>query len=94
MATTGLKLLAASLALAALSTGCAIHSQAPVREIAYDFSDADFYDRAYAASPQDVTNHSEYQVVSSAEPVAAEATAADVETIDVLDHTVVDPAAE
>jgi len=32
--------------------GCAIHTQAPIREIAYDFSDRDFYDRAYASSPK------------------------------------------
>lgn len=33
------------------ATGCAVHSQAPIKEVAYDFSDADFYDRAYAPSP-------------------------------------------
>jgi hypothetical protein len=36
---------------AALLTGCSIRVQAPVREVAYDFSDADFYDRAYGPSP-------------------------------------------
>ena len=35
-----------------VSLGCAIHTQAPIREIAYDFSDRDFYDRAYAPSPK------------------------------------------
>ena len=35
----------------ASATGCAIRSQAPIKEVAYDFSDADFYDRAYAPSP-------------------------------------------
>ncbi len=32
-------------------TGCSIRVQAPIREVAYDFSDRDFYDRAYAPSP-------------------------------------------
>jgi hypothetical protein len=32
-------------------TGCSIRLQAPIREVAYDFSDRDFYDRAYAPSP-------------------------------------------
>jgi hypothetical protein len=36
----------------ASATGCAIRSQAPIKEVAYDFSDADFYDRAYAPSPE------------------------------------------
>ncbi|HHH12047.1 MAG TPA: hypothetical protein ENK23_08265 [Sorangium sp.] len=48
------KTLAAVLALAAfasVSAGCAIHQQAPIREVAYDFSDHQFYDRAYAPSP-------------------------------------------
>lgn len=35
----------------ASATGCAIRTQAPIKEVAYDFSDADFYDRAYAPSP-------------------------------------------
>jgi hypothetical protein len=35
-----------------MMSGCAIHSQGPIREVAYDFSDAHFYDRAYAPSPQ------------------------------------------
>ena len=45
-----------ALALAAVATfglgGCAIHMQAPIEEVAYDFSDSDFYDRAYAPTPQ------------------------------------------
>ena len=40
-----------ALALASVGTGCAIHTQAPIREVAYDFSDAEFYDRGYASSP-------------------------------------------
>jgi len=38
-------------AVATLSMGCAIHTQAPIKEVAYDFSDSDFYDRDYAPSP-------------------------------------------
>lgn len=41
----------AMLAVATMS-GCAIHSQGPIREVAYDFSDADFYDRGYAPAPE------------------------------------------
>jgi hypothetical protein len=51
----------------ALGSGCAIHSQAPIREVAYDFSDFHFYDRAYAASP-------EYQERAAAEAEASEPT--------------------
>jgi hypothetical protein len=36
---------------ASMATGCAIHAQAPIKEVAYDFSDRDFYDRSYAPSP-------------------------------------------
>ena len=39
-------------AVGLLTTGCSIRTQAPIKEIAYDFSDRDFYDRAYASSPQ------------------------------------------
>lgn len=42
--------LAAAVGLA--STGCSIRTQAPIKEVAYDFSDRDFYDRAYAPSPK------------------------------------------
>ncbi len=38
--------------MAGLSSGCAIHFQAPIKEVAYDFSDRDFYDRSYAPSPE------------------------------------------
>ena len=45
-----------ALCLAAAATfglgGCAIHMQAPIEEVAYDYSDSDFYDRAYAPTPQ------------------------------------------
>jgi hypothetical protein len=44
------RVVALAAALGALG-GCAIHSQSPVKEVAYDFSDRDFYDRAYAPSP-------------------------------------------
>ena len=46
--------------MTALGAGCAIHSQSPIKEIAYDFSDADFYDRAYAPSPQYAEGYVEY----------------------------------
>jgi hypothetical protein len=41
------------LAVVAASTlsGCVIRMQQPIKEVAYDFSDRDFYDRAYAPSP-------------------------------------------
>jgi len=39
------------LALGILVSACSITIQSPVREVAYDFSDRDFYDRAYAPSP-------------------------------------------
>lgn len=42
----------AGAAITALSSmGCSIHVQAPVREVAYDYSDYHFYDRNYAPSP-------------------------------------------
>lgn len=43
--------LVGALAAAVLVSGCSIRVQAPIREVAYDFSDRDFYDRAYAPSP-------------------------------------------
>lgn len=43
--------LVGALLMAAALSGCSIRIQAPVREVAYDFSDRDFYDRAYAPSP-------------------------------------------
>jgi hypothetical protein len=39
-------------ALASTTTGCAVHLMQPVKEVAYDFSDRDFYDRSYAPSPR------------------------------------------
>ena len=39
------------LAVTSVATSCAIHTQAPIKEVAYDFSDRDFYDRSYAPSP-------------------------------------------
>lgn len=36
---------------AAGASGCSFRIQAPIREVAYDFSDRDFYDRSYAPSP-------------------------------------------
>ncbi len=52
MGTLNVMLLLAVGMMAGLSSGCAIHLQAPIKEVAYDFSDRDFYDRAYAPSPQ------------------------------------------
>jgi hypothetical protein len=43
-----------------LGTGCAIHTQSPIKEIAYDFSDRDFYDRAYAPSPKYLETEDSY----------------------------------
>lgn len=45
------------LAVTSVATGCAIHTQGPIKEVAYDFSDRDFYDRAYAPSPNDPPVH-------------------------------------
>jgi hypothetical protein len=54
-------LASAGLIVAALSgLGCAIHTQAPIKEVAYDFSDYYFYDRAYAPSPQYAQSYEEY----------------------------------
>ena len=43
--------LAAAVVMTAMLAGCSISVQAPIREVAYDFSDRDFYNRAYAPSP-------------------------------------------
>jgi hypothetical protein len=63
----------------ALATGCAIHTQGPVKEVAYDFSDAALYDRAYAVSPQYETRDHEYAIVEgeAVAPVSAEVEADD-----------------
>jgi len=45
------------LAMTAVATGCAIQSQSPIKEVAYDFSDRDFYDRSYAPSPDYGPSH-------------------------------------
>ncbi len=37
---------------AGLMTGCAIHSQAPIKEVAYDFSDYESYGVAHGTSPE------------------------------------------
>ncbi len=56
-----LAMVAVALSMTAVGAGCAIHAQSPIKEIAYDFSDADFYDRAYAPSPQYAEGYVEYQ---------------------------------
>jgi hypothetical protein len=38
-------------AMAGILMGCSVHSQAPIQQVAYDFSDYDHYDRAHGASP-------------------------------------------
>jgi hypothetical protein len=60
--------LAGAVVMAALLAGCSIRVQAPIREVAYDFSDRDFYDRAYAPSPV-------YAEPSASAPVYAEPSA-------------------
>ncbi|MBW2529807.1 MAG: hypothetical protein JRI23_36865 [Deltaproteobacteria bacterium] len=56
------------------STGCSIRTQAPIKEIAYDFSDRDFYDRGYAVSPQYAQMEPVYvDAKPVAEPAAADA---------------------
>jgi hypothetical protein len=45
------KLACAAAMMAASLLGCSVHIQAPIKEVAYDFSDRDFYDRGYAPSP-------------------------------------------
>lgn len=57
----GLALAVVMGAVTMLGTGCAIHSQAPIKEVAYDFSDADFYDRGYATSPAYEDDYVEYR---------------------------------
>lgn len=47
-----MKLLTFALLLAAATTGCAVHSQAPIKEVAYDFTDYGYYDRQFGVSPQ------------------------------------------
>ena len=39
------------MALASVLGGCAVHSQAPIKEVAYDFSDSAYYDRPFGTSP-------------------------------------------
>jgi len=43
-------------ALAAALGGCAVHAQAPIKEVAYDFSDYGYYDRPFGASPSYPSN--------------------------------------
>ena len=49
--------------MGSMATGCAIHSQAPIKEVAYDFSDADFYDKDYAPSPNYQAEYQEFEVL-------------------------------
>ena len=55
--------------MAALSlSACAVHSQGPVRPVAYDFSDHGHYDRQFGSSPESPEG--------SAEPVRLQSTQA------------------
>jgi hypothetical protein len=40
--------------------GCSVHSQAPIRQVAYDFSDHAYYDRDFAPSPNYADAHGYY----------------------------------
>jgi hypothetical protein len=44
------KIVSAAMMAAGL-LGCSVHSQAPIRQVAYDFSDHAYYDRDFAPSP-------------------------------------------
>lgn len=66
-------------ALGMSAGGCAIHSQAPIKEVAYDFSDADFYDKDYAPSPNYAGNYEEIQVML---PAPADAVGGEEATVD------------
>ena len=35
----------------AMLAGCSVHSQAPIKQVAYDFSEYDYYDHPHAISP-------------------------------------------
>lgn len=59
--------------MASMATGCAIHAQAPIKEVAYDFSDADFYDKDYAPSPTYQGAYQEYEVLLPAPEAEAPA---------------------
>jgi hypothetical protein len=56
----------AALALTVLGTGCAIHVQGAVKEVAYDFSDAGYYDKDFAASPRYVQAREDGEAYASA----------------------------
>jgi predicted acylesterase/phospholipase RssA len=61
-----------ALAVSLGATGCAIHTQGDIREIAYDFSDRDFYDRAYAPSPKYLETEELYRTVPERTAAQAE----------------------
>jgi hypothetical protein len=65
-------------AMALTSVGCAIHTQGPIKEVAYDFSDRDFYDRTYAPSPQYLQANSDLGLPVAAAPAPASAEMATV----------------
>ncbi len=57
-------------AIGGMTSGCAVHAQGPIKEVAYDFSDADFYDRDYAPSP---AYGGQYQEIEEVLPVVGDA---------------------
>lgn len=59
--------LGGAMMVAAFLAGCSIRVQAPIREVAYDFSDRDFYDRAYAPSPVYAPSHQAFAPPSQPE---------------------------
>ena len=44
--------------MATAMMGCSVHSQAPIKQVAYDFSDSQHYDRSHAVSPAYSGDHS------------------------------------
>ena len=69
-AKTSLLFMAGASIAALFSIGCSIHAQAPIREVAYDYSDYAFYDRSYAPSPNYAAAYDGYYV---ADPAPAKA---------------------
>lgn len=54
-------------AMAAALLGCSVHTQSPVRYVAYDFSDHAYYDRGYAPSPSYAAAPGYYEAGASME---------------------------
>ena len=71
-------------ALAPLAVGCAIHVQGPVKEVAYDYSDAGYYDKAFAPSPKYVEDAREGDAYTQTAYVADSAAAPEAPAARVL----------